>query len=289
MYNRNIIKYGWVEVKEEGCVIDSNTRMTQRMDEIKAAQKKQASETDSEMGEEGFMDGLDAETIDSLEYDEGGNVLRAPEEAEFEGPSLEEIRAQIDAELEAAREEVEQIKSLAKVEIDAQKKQAIEEGKKLGYEEGFQMAQSEAAKIKSDLEKERRRLQAEYEEMIVDLEPRFVDAIASIYRHVFNIGIANEKEILIYLIDSTLRRVDSSKTFIVHVSQDDYAAVSARKKALTEDAINGRGVVEVVEDITLRKNECMIETDGGIFDCGIGTQLEELTKKLKLLSFNASN
>ena len=58
-----------------------------------------------------------------------------------------------------------------------------------------------------------------------------------------------------------------------------------QKKALTEGAVSGRGVVEIIEDVTLRKNECMIETDGGIFDCGLGTQLEGLTNKLKVLSF----
>lgn len=287
MYNRNVIKYGWVEVKEEECVIDSNTRMARRMDEIKAAQKKQASETDSEMGEEGFMDGLDAETIDSLEYDEAGNVLRSPEDTEPEGPSAEEIREQIEAELQAAREEAEQIRNMAQAEIEAKKREAIEAGRNEGYSAGLQMAQNEADKMKRELEEQRRKLEADYQERIVELEPRFVDTIASIYRHIFNIGIANEKEILLYLIDSTLRRVGSSQTYIVHVSQDDYAVVTAKKKELTQDAISGRGVVEVVEDITLHKNECMIETDGGIFDCGIGTQLEELTKQLKLLSFNA--
>ena len=43
--------------------------------------------------------------------------------------------------------------------------------------------------------------------------------------------------------------------------------------------------VEVVEDLTLAKNECLIETDSGIYDCGLGTQLEEVKKKLMLLAF----
>ena len=71
----------------------------------------------------------------------------------------------------------------------------------------------------------------------------------------------------------------------MHVSKEDYPYVNMQKKLFSEGAVSGRGVVEVVEDITLRENECLIETDGGIFDCGAGTQLEELTKKLKLLSF----
>lgn len=72
----------------------------------------------------------------------------------------------------------------------------------------------------------------------------------------------------------------------MHVSKDDYPYVNMQKKDLSEGAVGGRGVLEVVEDITLHKNECMIETDGGVFDCGLGTQLDELTKRLKLLSFS---
>lgn len=289
MYNGSIYKSGWVVVHdEEKCVIDSNERIARKIEEQEAARKRRAAASDTEAGEDGFTGGLGAEKIDTLEYDEdaeGGNVLKAQEEKEPEGPTLEEIRAQIDAELEAAKEEVEQIKSIARAEIDAQRKEAMDEGRKAGYSEGLQMAQSEADKMKRELDEERRRMQAEYDALIDELEPRFVETITAIYQHIFNIGLDNEKEVLVYLIDSTLRRIDSSNTFIVHVSQDDYEYVNGQKKELTEHAVSGRGVVEVIEDITLRKNECMIETDGGIFDCGIGTQLEELTKKLKLLSF----
>ena len=44
-------------------------------------------------------------------------------------------------------------------------------------------------------------------------------------------------------------------------------------------------MIEIIEDIALVKGDCLIETDGGIFDCGISTQLEELSKKLRVLSF----
>ena len=43
--------------------------------------------------------------------------------------------------------------------------------------------------------------------------------------------------------------------------------------------------VDVVEDAAVAKNECMIETENGIYDCGLGTQLDELRKKLMLLAF----
>ena len=54
---------------------------------------------------------------------------------------------------------------------------------------------------------------------------------------------------------------------------------------LSAGAVAPNATVEIVKDITLGKGECLIETEGGIFDCGLGTQLSELRQKLKLLSY----
>ena len=291
MSSRNIYKSRWVVVQnDEKCVIDSNTRVAKRLEELEAQMRKNNADFSDELAEEGFTGGLGGEMIDMGEYDgdsEGGNVLKTHEEQppEPEGPSLEEIQAQIDAELEAARQEAEQIKQAAMAEIEVEKRQAMEAGKQEGYAEGMRRAQSEAVRMQEELDRERKEMAAEYDRLIQELEPQFIDTITAIYEHIFQIELENEKSILVHLIDSTLRKVESSRTFIVHVSKDDYPYVNMQKKAFTEEAVGGRGVVEIVEDITLRKNECMIETDGGIFDCGVGTQLEGLTRMLRLLSF----
>ena len=43
--------------------------------------------------------------------------------------------------------------------------------------------------------------------------------------------------------------------------------------------------IDIVEDITMKTGDCMIETPGGIYDCGLGTQLGTLKNKLELLSY----
>lgn len=58
-----------------------------------------------------------------------------------------------------------------------------------------------------------------------------------------------------------------------------------QKKQIQEATGSTSVKVEIVEDFTLSKNDCIIETTGGIFDCGLGTQLEELNRKLKILSY----
>ena len=293
MLSNNLYKSRYVVVeREEKCVIDSNSRLISRIEEIEADKRRRAAiAAGEEYFEEGFVGGLGGERIET-EDSEGdgteGNVIKAQENLEApepEGPTPAELLAQAEAELEQAREEVEQIKQIAREELEREKQQTLDEARRTGYDEGLRMAQAEADKTRAELERERVRMEEEYDALIEELEPQFIDTITAVYNHIFQVELESERNILVHLIETTLRKVESSRTFIVHVSKDDYAYVNMQKKALAEGAVGGTGVVEVIEDITLHKNECMIETDGGIFDCGIGTELDELTKRLKLLSF----
>ena len=69
------------------------------------------------------------------------------------------------------------------------------------------------------------------------------------------------------------------------MSKDDYAYVSMQKKQILAGAVSENTMVDVVEDAAVSRNECMIETENGIFDCGLGSQLSELKKRLTLLAW----
>ena len=42
--------------------------------------------------------------------------------------------------------------------------------------------------------------------------------------------------------------------------------------------------IEITEDSALKRNECLIETDAGVFDCSLDVQLDNLIKDIRLLS-----
>ena len=47
----------------------------------------------------------------------------------------------------------------------------------------------------------------------------------------------------------------------------------------------GHGIeLEFIGDSAMNGNDCMIETDSGVFDCGLDTQLENLIKDIRSLS-----
>lgn len=294
MKHRNLYKAGWVRVDgDEKCVIDSNTLVAERIEEWENIRRANAAampsfEEDGEEGEPEFVSGIEGEELDALFADgaEGGSVIKA---GDMSAPDFSEMRAEAEAEAERiiaeAKAQALEIAAQARRDADIERTNAFEEGSKQGYDEGYARGYAEADDMKRELSERKRQLEAEYDEMLEDLEPRFIETITDVYSYIFGVDLMDNRDILVHLIDSTLRKVESSKTFIVHVSADDYPHVNMQKQTLVEGAAAGRGIIEIIEDIALSKGDCLIETDGGIFDCGVGTQLEELTKKLQVLSY----
>lgn len=287
---RTLYKAGWVRVDgEEKCVIDSNALVAERIEEWENLRRANASALpsfDEEEGEgdEEFTSGIAGEEIDAL-FDDGEGASNIIKAGELAGPSLEEIEAQAQAIIEEAKDEASRIIEEARSQSMSMRADAVEEGTRQGFDEGYQKGMAEVDGLKQELAERRRALEAEYDELLENLEPRFIETITDVYSHIFGVDLMDNRDILVHLIDSTLRKVESSRTFIVHVSADDYPHVNMQKQTLMEGAVAGRGLIEIIEDIALSKGDCLIETDGGIFDCGVGTQLEELTKKLQVLSY----
>lgn len=287
---RNLYKAGWVRVDgEEKCVIDSNSLVAERIEEwenIRRANAAALPTFDEEGGEDEpeFVSGIEGEELDALFADggSGGNVIKAGETA---GPDLAEAEAEAQRIVAEAQFKANSMLDDARRESDIIRTNAVEEGTRQGYDEGYARGMSEVDGMKQELAERKRQLEAEFDELLENLEPRFIETITDIYSHIFGVDLMDNRDILVHLIDSTLRKVESSRTFIVHVSAEDYPYVNMQKQTLVEGAVAGRGLIEIIEDIALSKGDCLIETDGGIFDCGVGTQLEELTKKLRMLSY----
>ena len=192
--------------------------------------------------------------------------------------------------LAQAREEAENIRREAVAAAEAEKEQIRETARKQGHNEGLTQAKAQAEAqveaVKKEYQVKEKQLEAFYQQQLQELEPRLVDAITEIYQHFFHVELSSYRDILTYLITAAMRKADGSRSFTIRVSREDYPYVSMQKKQIITEGGAGSCAVEVTEDMSLEKNECLIETDGGIFDCGLGTQLAELKQKLALLSWS---
>ena len=285
----NLVKsYRLLKDGDEPRVIDSNSLIEEKLERIRMIMPTINNAQDyGYEGKEGFVDGLDATMLDALTGDGEGydpengdgfasGVIKAT--PVYDGPTPEEL-------IEDARLQIEQMRQDAEAEIEAARQAGYEDGVNRGYSEGKAAAEAEMSRAWNQIGNAKAELEAEREQMIAELEPQFVDVITSIYEQIFKINLSSDKEMVITLLRDTMMKVESCKNYLVHVSPEDREYVVSHKEELMTSSMPEDATVDIIEDVTMKPGDCLIETSNGIYDCGLGTQLAELKKKLVMLSF----
>ncbi len=273
----NLIKRGVTLLKEEvPRIIDSDALLAGKMDTGMGNTRMAPMPED----EDGFARGLRAEVLESADRDTDGQILGGDsfEEPEDLGPSPEELKQQAIAEIEKMKEE-------AAVLLETERRHTLDEAKKQGYQEGYAEGMREVEAMKHKLSEEKKEIEKQYEAQIDNLEPQFIDVLSGIYEHIFKVDLSGYRDVIVELIADTMRKTEGGRDYIVHVSKEDYPYVNMQKKKIMEGMSTANASVEIIEDITLSQSQALIETGGGIFDCSLGTQLSELSQKLRLLSY----
>lgn len=274
MLSSNLLKRNWVMMQPEGTrVIDSNELVEKRLRDQGMLDRA------SGKGQEGFQSGLQGETLEDVNSEGEDAVIKAqPPQPVYEGPSPEELIAQ-------AQEEIRRMQEEARAQIEADRSQAVEDGRNAGRDQGYQEGM---ARADAEIAEAKHQLETAYREKIKELEPAFIRELTGIYEHIFRVDLGEYRNLVLQLLESCMERVESSGSYMVRVSTEDYPFVSMQKKVLLESLGNKNAALEVVEDATMKKNECMIETDGGIYDCSLDVQLTALQRELRLLSYEGA-
>lgn len=282
----NLYKAGFVHLGEDARVIDMNAILEKRLKE-EAQRRSREPEHELVAAQDGFTEGLNAEKVD---------VLLEPdaEVASQQNASIQE-QEQLKQEIEEARNElaglqaqIEQEKEQAQLEIDQMKAKAFEEANEQGYQEGYRKGLDSVQELQKQCEDERLQQEQEYQKKLEEMEPLMVDTLCDVYSHIFKVEAKEHKELVLKLLQDTLLKVDGTGSIIVHVAKEDYAYVQEQKAALLEEAGMQSGSVEIVSDAALARAQCMIETEGGVYDCSLDTELAELKRRLMLLAYQKS-
>ena len=292
----NLYKSGFINFRsEEAKIIESNAIVAERLRQAGfqpiSPPHLAVPHLAVPLAEDGFhparFDEMD-EAASALLSEEGSSIYR--EAPEYDGPSPEEL-------LEAAKAEIEEMRSAAAAQIQTLRVQALEEGRRDGYNDGFarghvealqevEKADERAREAIRETEALRERLLEEHEGRLQEMERMVIDELTDIYDHVFAAGLKEQSEIIFHLLDTTLHLIDSGREFIVRVSQADYEYVSAHKEELLTGMPEAR--IDLVADVTMRQGAAMIETGGGLFDCGIDVELAELKRRIRTLAYKTT-
>lgn len=166
-------------------------------------------------------------------------------------------------------------------------KKAYEEAREDGYRDGERQGRQEAEAVKAEYQQKLKELQAAFEKEERELEPRFIEALTGIYEHIFKVDLSDYHELVTTLLCNTMQKIEGCRNLLIHVSGNDYENVKENKERLQKEAGGSAVSVEIAEDKTLSAGQAMIETENGVYDCSLDTELSELTRKLKLLSYEA--
>lgn len=185
--------------------------------------------------------------------------------------------------LEEARQMAEDIVNKANEETEAIKNDAAQSG----YNDGCIKAEAKIEEMRQELDNEynqrKEELEREYEEKKANIEPELVDILTDVFKKVTLTVAEDNQEIIMHLINGVMRNADSSHNFIIKVSPDDYKFLINNQGKLYV-AMSKEVNIDILEDPTMKRNECIIETDTGVFNCGLDIELDNLIKDLKLLS-----
>lgn len=262
----NLVKFHCVTCDEDKRIIDSDELIADKLMQLSNV----SSYVEGEDYDDEFAENISKDNVERLLEDKEEAVLnRANEEAQA---IIEKANAEAGFIIEKARKEGEsmRVKSYAK-------------GEKEGYEAGYDKAMQQVAEQKQKLKDSKQELESQYQKQLDEMEPALVDTFIGILEHVFGIQFAEKRDFILHLLQSAFSKIENSKDYLVRVSREDYPTVQEHKDSI-RDELPRSAVVEFVEDLTLVKNQCLIETDGGVFDCSLDTQMDNLIRDLRMLS-----
>ena len=267
-------------------VINKDERVIDYNDLIKKKIQTIMESKHNEMDADGFINGLHADVVEELISDDGTADALTDDAAMGEqqaAASLENANAEAERIIEEARLQAEQIIADANKNADA----AFEEAKQNGYYEGNEKAQEEMnikqAQLEAEFDNKRKELEQEYNNLKESIEPELVEVITDVFRKVTGVVAEDNQEIILHLINDVMHNADGSRDYVIKVSPDDYKFL-VNNQGKIYCAMSREVNIDIVEDATLERNQCMIETNTGIFNCSLDIELNNLIKNIKLLS-----
>ena len=212
---------------------------------------------------------------------EGADAVPQPEI--IPNDLVEKAQEEADNILSEASARADEIIAEAQGTVESMKEQAIKEGQKQGYDMGEAMAQNDLESAKADMQAKIEEIRQEYIDKELEMEREVLDVICDVMSKVFMIEFGDKKEILLHLCENAITNIESSKTLLIRVNERNKDFLNENRDMLQEKV--GEGVqLDVIMDPLLEDDKCIIECDGGIIDCSIGVELDNLIKDLRALS-----
>lgn len=207
-------------------------------------------------------------------------VKRQTDQAQVIKTEAEKNVAQI---LKNAQEQAQKIIEDAKAEQENLRSSAQKEGFAKGKEEGFENGNKEAERLVERMHKIIDSVMLRREEILNETEHQIVELVILMARKVIKVISENQKSVVMNNVLQALKKVKTRGDITIRVNIADVKLTSEHTQDFINRVENIKGIV-VLEDSSVEKGGCIVETDFGAIDARISSQLNELEEKIMEIS-----
>lgn len=182
-----------------------------------------------------------------------------------------------------AKAEADEIIAKAKAEEQQVFDKAQKDGFEKGREEGFQEGNQEALRLIDRMHKMIEAIQGKRQEILDNTEQQIVDLVILMTRKVVKILADNQKSVIMSNVVQSLKKVKGRGDVTLRVNLQDVKLTSEHTQDFIKEVENIQNI-SVVEDSSVERGGCIVETDFGAIDARISSQLGELESKILEIS-----
>ena len=220
--------------------------------------------------------------------DEAEEIKKEAERAAFDevkrkNNQAQKIRQEAEDEakriVEEANKKAEELEAEIQGKVDKVEKEAFGKGHAEGREEGFQEGSQEVERLVDTLQKIISAAIDKRNEIIQESETQVINLVLLISKKVIKVISENQKNVVINNVVQALRKLKSRGDVVIRVNLGDVELTSEHISDFMKMVENVKSVT-VLEDSSVDRGGCIIETDFGQIDARISSQLHEIEEKI---------
>lgn len=192
---------------------------------------------------------------------------------------LAQAKEQSELQISEAQQQAERM--IAEAETSRQKicDHSKAEGIRLGKEEGFRAGQEEVRYLTERLHKMIEEVMGRRQGILRETERQIVDLVLLMTRKVVKVISENQRAVISANVVHALRKVRTRGAVTLRVNLADVELVTQHKQEFIA-AVERVDDLTVVEDTSVGRGGCVVETDFGEIDARVASQLHELEQRV---------
>jgi flagellar assembly protein FliH len=181
--------------------------------------------------------------------------------------------------LSDARQKAAELEADIKQRVTQTEREAYERGYAEGHETGYDEGKAEVQRLVESLHSIISRAIEKRNEIIEEAETQIINLVLLIVKKVIKVISENQKNVVINNVVQALRKLKSRGDVVIRVNLADLELTSEHVKDFMKMVENVKSVT-VLEDSSVDRGGCIIETDFGQIDARISSQLHEIEERI---------